>query len=58
MEKQTDRTLWRLDCLGERAEEIRHPYVREDLKAIRTGRQSGRGKQIQPSHRRAGATAR
>ena len=58
MEKQTDRTIRRLDCLGERAEEIRRPSVRADLKAIRTGRQSGRGKQIQLSHRRAGAIAR
>ena len=58
MEKQTDRTIRRLDCLGERAEEIRHPSVREDLKAIRIGRQSDRGKQIQPLHRRARATAR
>lgn len=58
MEKQTDRTIRRLDCLGERAEEIRRPSVREDLKAIRTGKQRSTGKQIQLSHRRARATAR
>ncbi len=58
MEKQTDRTIRRLDCLGERAKEIKRPSVRGDLKAIRTRQKSNMGKNIHAAHKKAKAAVR
>ncbi len=58
MEKQTDRTIRRLDCLGERAKEIKRPSVRGDLKAIRTRQKSCMGKEIHAAHKKAKAAVR
>lgn len=55
MEKHTDRTIRRLDSLGERAQGIQKPSVRESLKAIQVERNANVRK---PVHQRARAAAR
>lgn len=43
MEKQTDQTLKRLDSLGQRAEEIRKPSVKEILRSLQEERLADKG---------------
>lgn len=38
MEKRTDRTIQRLDLIGEKAEEIRKPSVKESLRLLQEGK--------------------
>ncbi len=43
MEKQTDQTLKRLDSLGQRAEEIRKPSVKESLRSLQGNKMADKG---------------
>ena len=55
MEKHTDRTIRRLDSLGERAQGIQRPSVRGSLKAIQAERNANSSR---PVHQRARAAVR
>lgn len=46
MEKQTDQTLKKLDSLGQRAEEIRKPSVKESLRSLQERKQSYAGRRL------------
>lgn len=46
MEKQTDQTIQRLDLIGEKAEEIRKPSVKENLRLLQEGKKAGGENQL------------
>lgn len=46
MEKQTDRTIQRLDLIGEKAEEIRKPSVKESLRLLKEAKVAETGSKV------------